>query len=431
MTYKETLDYLFTQLPMYQRIGAAAYKANLDNTFAICDLLGNPENSFKSVHVAGTNGKGSAAHMLASILQEKGLKTGLYTSPHLTDFRERIRINGMRIPEEKVTGFVEKYRSDFEKIQPSFFEMTVGLAFDHFREEKVDIAVIEVGLGGQLDSTNIITPLLSVITNISFDHKQFLGDTLVKIATEKAGIIKPGIPVVIGETQEEVRNVFLEKAMKEGSEIQFADAEFSAGENSTWDFATGKMTLDIIRNNKIYLENLESPLGGIYQRKNILTVCATCKMLAAHVNGISKENIRKGIYNVIPNTGFAGRWQILSRSPLTICDTGHNEAGLKEVLDQISRTPHEKLHFVFGLVNDKETGAILQLLPKDALYYFCKADIPRGLDAVELRTRARGYGLTGEVYASVRIAMETAQQRAKKNDLVFIGGSTFVVAEVV
>lgn len=431
MTYKETLDYLYAQLPMYQRIGAAAYKPDLNNTVAICNLLENPENSFKSVHIAGTNGKGSTSHMLASILQEKGLKTGLYTSPHLIDFRERIRINGIMIPEEKVIYFVEKYKKDFEKIRPSFFEMTVGLAFNHFREEKVDVAIIEVGLGGRLDSTNIITPLLSVITNISFDHKQFLGDTLEKIAKEKAGIIKPGIPVVIGENQEETRHVFIEKARKEQSKIVFADGEFTAVTTRAWEAGSGKMRVDIFRNSTIYLANLESPLGGNYQKKNIVTVCATCGMLVSHFGDISPETIRKGILHVINNTGFTGRWQILSRVPLTICDTGHNEAGLREVLDQISNTPHENLHFVFGLVNDKEIENILRMLPKDATYYFCKADIPRGLDANELRMTALGYGLAGEAFDSVKKALKAAQQRAGANDLVFIGGSTFVVAEVV
>ncbi len=431
MTYKETLDYLFAQLPMFHRIGAPAYKPDLNNTVAICNLLENPENFFRSVHVAGTNGKGSTSHMLASILQEKGLKTGLYTSPHLIDFRERIRINGIMIPEEKVISFVEKYKEDFEKIRPSFFEMTVGLSFDHFREEKVDVAIIEVGLGGRLDSTNIITPLLSVITNISFDHMEFLGDTLEKIAKEKAGIIKPGVPVVIGENQEETRHVFIEKAREEQSKIVFADGEFTAVTTTAWEAGSGKMIVDIFRNKTLYLANLESPLGGNYQKKNIVTVCAACEMLVSHFGGISPETIGKGILHVIENTGLAGRWQILSRVPLTICDTGHNEAGLREVLDQISNTPHENLHFVFGLVNDKEIENILRMLPKGVTYYFCKADIPRGLDANELRMQAQRFGLKGEAFDSVKKALKAAQQHAGVNDLVFIGGSTFVVAEVV
>ena len=431
MTYKETLDYLFDQLPMYQRIGAAAYKADLKNTLAICSLLGNPQEAFRSVHIAGTNGKGSTSHMLASILQEKGFRTGLYTSPHLKDFRERIRINGFMIPEQKVVSFVEKFISDFEKIQPSFFEMTVGLAFDYFREENVDIAIIETGLGGRLDSTNVITPILSVITNISFDHKQFLGDTLEKIASEKAGIIKPYVPVVIGENQKEIRHIFLEKANKEGSEIQFADDEFKAVLTVSPSPVSGRMKLDIFRNNQLYLTDLESPLAGNYQKKNIVTVCAACKKLSSHFGGITEQDIRKGIMRVIENTGFSGRWQVLSKNPLTICDTGHNEAGLAEVLEQISKTPHKKLHFVFGVVNDKEIAKMLNMLPKNATYYFCKADIPRGLDAQELEQKAAGYSLKGEVYESVELALNAAQTNADRDDLVFIGGSTFVVAEVV
>ncbi len=431
MTYKETLDYLNAQLPMYHRIGASAYRADLDNTWKICNLLGNPQQAFPSVHIGGTNGKGSTSNMLASILQEKGLKTGLYTSPHLTDFRERIRINGIKIPKEKVVRFVEKYKPDFEKIRPSFFEMTVGMAFDYFREEKVDVAIIEVGMGGRLDSTNVITPLLSIITNISFDHKQFLGDTLEKIAIEKAGIIKYSVPVVIGESQNDIRHVFIEKAKEEQSEILFADAEFTARATSTEHNDDGIIKLDIFRNNRLFLADLESPLIGNYQKKNIITVCASCKMLNLSLGPISADDIRKGVFNVIDNTGFAGRWQILSRAPLTICDTGHNEGGLREVLEQISRTPHEKLHFVFGMVSDKEIDVILQMLPKDAIYYFCKADIPRGLDANELRIKAQGFGLRGETFESVKNAFKAAQQRANTNDLVFVGGSTFTVAEVV
>jgi len=431
MTYKETLDYLDARLPMYQRIGAAAYRADLKNTWAICDLLGNPQQTFRSVHIGGTNGKGSTSNMLASILQEKGLKTGLYTSPHLTDFRERIRINGIKIPEEKVIRFIEKYKADFEEIRPSFFEMTVGMAFDHFREEKVNVAIIEVGMGGRLDSTNVITPLLSVITNISFDHMQFLGDTLEKIATEKAGIIKHGVPVVIGESQDDIRHVFIEKAREEQSEILFADDEFMAVSGNSEYTGTDTLRMDIFRNNKVFIGDLESPLIGHYQKKNIVTVCAACKMLDSSLQQISTDDIRKGISNVLDNTGFAGRWQILSVNPLTICDTGHNEGGLKLVLEQISRTPHEKLHFVFGMVNDKEIDTILQMMPKDATYYFCKADIPRGLDANELRIKAEVFGLNGETFNSVKSALKTAQQRAGAKDLVFVGGSTFIVAEVV
>ncbi len=431
MNYKETLDYLTAQLPMYHRIGAAAYRADLDNTWAICTLLDNPQQAFRSVHIGGTNGKGSVSNMLASIMQVKKLKTGLYTSPHLTDFRERIRVDGVKIPQEKVIRFVEKYKPDFEKIRPSFFEMTVGMAFDYFREEKVDVAIIEVGLGGRLDSTNVITPLLSVITNISFDHKQFLGDTLEKIAKEKAGIIKPGVPVVIGESLDETRHVFIEKAKEEKSEIRFADDEFKAVTVNNVYSGSNNLTVDILRDNEIFLSGLESPLAGNYQKKNIVTVCAAASMLAQGLCRVSAGDIREGILHVIDNTGFAGRWHILSTSPLTICDTGHNEAGLREVLDQISKTPHEKLHFVFGMVSDKEIDAILQILPKDAVYYFCKADVPRGLDAAELAARAYGFGLTGGAFASVANAFKAARQGAGENDLVFVGGSTFVVTEVI
>jgi dihydrofolate synthase/folylpolyglutamate synthase len=431
MTYKETLDYLNAQLPMYHRIGTAAYRADLNNTWAICNLRKNPQEAFRSVHIGGTNGKGSTSNMLASILQEKGLKTGLYTSPHLTDFRERIRINGIKIPEEKVVHFVENYKQDFEKIRPSFFEMTVGMAFDYFREEKIDVAIIEVGLGGRLDSTNVLTPLLSVITNISFDHMQFLGDTVEKIAMEKAGIIKHGVPVVIGESQDDIRHVFIEKAKEEQSEILFADAEFMVKSGRIEYNPDAIFRMDILKNNKLFLANLESPLLGNYQKKNIVSVCEACKMLDINLIHISSEDIRNGISHVIDNNGFAGRWQILSKAPLTICDTGHNEGGLREVLGQINKTPHEKLHFVFGMVDDKEIDTILQMLPKDAVYYFCKADIPRGMDANELRIKAQGFGLQGDAFESVNSALKAAQQMAEMNDLVFIGGSTFIVAEVV
>jgi dihydrofolate synthase / folylpolyglutamate synthase len=450
MNYQQTLDYLFDRLPMYHRIGAAAYKADLDNTIKLCNLLGNPQESFKSIHVAGTNGKGSVSHMLASILQEKGLKVGLYTSPHLKDFRERIRVNGMLIPKRFVSRFIHDHKNEFEQLQLSFFEMTVGLAFQYFRDTKVDIAVVEVGLGGRLDSTNIITPLLSVITNISFDHMQLLGDTLEKIASEKAGIIKPGIPIIIGETQDEVRDVFLKKARSSGSEIVFADTSISVsgGISSPQRRKDAKylsalassrlssvkntvQTLEVLQNDVILFKKLESPLLGNYQKKNILTVLSACEILKKAGISIDEEQIRRGIRNVIRNTGLKGRWQILRRRPLTICDTGHNEGGLTEVLAQIRETPYDHLHFVFGVVNDKEVDHILSMLPKEATYYFCKANIPRGLPQVELKKKAIAAGLKGNAYSSVRQALQSAQKNAAANDLVFIGGSTFIVAEVV
>lgn len=408
---------------MYYRIGTAAYKADLVNTYKLCDLLGNPQNSFKSVHVAGTNGKGSVSHMLASILQEKGLKVGLYTSPHLKDFRERIRVNGMKIPKRYVSRFIHRHKEEFEQFQLSFFEMTVGLAFQYFKEEKVDIAIVEVGLGGRLDSTNIINPILSVITNISIDHVQFLGDTVGKIAMEKAGIIKSGIPVIIGETQDEVSKIFIEKAKSTSSEIFFADACYSAIRKT--------QHYDIHHSGNIFIRQLESPLLGNYQRKNIITVIGACEILAKTGIEIDKDCIRKGIKNVIRNTELAGRWQILSLTPLTICDTGHNEGGLIEVLAQIHLTPHKQLHFVFGVVNDKQIHHILKLLPKEAIYYFCKADIPRGLSQEALKMRGNAAGLNGDAYPSVRQAFRAAQKSAHPKDLIFVGGSTFVVAEVV
>ena len=431
MNYKETIDYLFSQLPMYHRIGAAAYKADLGNTVALCTRLGDPQNSFPSVHIAGTNGKGSVSHMLASIMQNCGLKTGLYTSPHLKDFRERIRVNGEMITEEAVVAFVKRYRSDFETIQPSFFEMTVGMAFDFFRQQKVDIAIIEVGLGGRLDSTNIITPLVSVITNVSFDHMQLLGDTLEKIAFEKAGIIKPGIPVVVGETQNPIREVFTKRAAEVGTGITFADSIYTVLNTQLTSDQPKQLVMDIHRNGFPFLKRLSSPLSGLYQLKNIVTVIGACEALNAIGMQISPAMMRTGIGDVVRNTGFAGRWQLLGENPLTLCDTGHNEEGLREVLTQIAQTPHQTLHFVFGVVNDKSISHILEMLPRNAIYYFCKADIPRGLDAGELQVRALAAGVDGKKYDSVKAALEAARQAASPEDLVFVGGSTFVVAEVI
>lgn len=436
MNYQQTLDYLFSQLPMFQRIGAAAYKADLNNTIAICKLLGNPENKFKSIHVAGTNGKGSTSHMLASILQASGLKVGLYTSPHLKDFRERILINGKMIPKKTVVDFVELHKKKFEKIQPSFFEMTVGLAFDYFAKEKVDIAIIEVGLGGRLDSTNVIDPLLSVITNISYDHVNLLGDTLEKIAEEKAGIIKPNSITVVGETQAEVAHVFFEHGKKKDSGIFFADMFFDL-KKVKQSFKQGELMLsaDVFfkgmgQNEKIF--RVDSDLAGMYQQKNIRTVlCAILFLKTIHGMRITDKSIIKGFSTVKKRTGLLGRWQVLSQKPLIIADTGHNEAGIKEVLSQIKLTPHKKLHFVLGMVSDKDISKILKMLPKTATYYFCKANIPRALAASELATQAKKVGLKGNVYACVQDAFIAAKQKATKNDLVFVGGSTFTVAEVV
>jgi dihydrofolate synthase/folylpolyglutamate synthase len=414
---------------MFQRIGSAAYKDNLDNTIAICKLLNNPENKFKSIHIAGTNGKGSTSHMLASILQSAGYRVGLYTSPHLKDFRERIKINGELIHESYVIDFVSTYKTDFEKIQPSFFEMTVGLAFDYFANSNIDIAVVEVGLGGRLDSTNVITPELSIITNISFDHTALLGNTLEKIAVEKAGIIKKEIPVVIGETHPETKKIFETKA--KDSSIIFADQLFVTTNIHQVNSLTCFLEMDIVKNEELYLEKLQSELLGQYQQKNIPTVLTAIEQLIKKGFLITEQHIREGIKTVIKQTGLLGRWQILSTTPLTIADTGHNEAGIKEVLKQIRSTPHNQLHFVIGMVNDKDITTILKMLPKNAIYYFCKASIPRALAATELADQANTIGLQGKTFNTVMEALKAAQNAAKQNDLVFVGGSTFTVAEVI
>ncbi len=428
MTYQETLEWMFNKLPMYQRIGAAAYKADLNNTIQLLDLLDNPHNSFKSVHVAGTNGKGSVSHTLASVFQEAGYKTGLYTSPHLRDFRERIRINGEMIPEENVVQFIDTYKDKFEAMELSFFEMTVGMAFNYFRKEKVDIAIVEVGMGGRLDSTNLITPELSIITNIDFDHTKFLGDTRAKIAYEKAGIIKPGIPVVIGETHPETEQVFIDKAKECGSPIYFADQIFDCDKIYFESFTEQKF--DVWKNSELYMEALEIPLMGNYQQKNLTTVMCAIDLLRDKFN-LSDDDIRDGIGKVIRNTHLMGRWQILCKDPLTIADTGHNVAGITEVVRQLAEMHYGKLHFVLGMVNDKDIDSVLQLLPRGAEYYFCKADIPRGLDANILAEKAFDMGLRGQVFESVSHAYRSAVNNARFGDVVFIGGSNFTVAEVV
>lgn len=431
MNYSETLDYLYTQLPMFQRIGSAAYKANLDNTLAICELLGNPEKKFRSIHIAGTNGKGSTSHFIASILQSAGLKVGLYTSPHLKDFRERIKINGVMIPEQYVVDFVEKHKNNFEKIQPSFFEMTVGLAFDYFASQKVDIAIIEVGLGGRLDSTNVISPLCSVITNISFDHSNLLGDTLEKIAAEKAGIIKSKTPVIIGELHAATSTIFIEKAKRNNAPIRFAAEQYKAFNVQHVYRDKLFLAMDILGPEQTVCYHLESELLGLYQQKNIPGVLSVIDLLNDLGFDISKKNVVEGIKNVVTHTGLLGRWQVLSESPFVVADCGHNEAGIKEVVDQIKATPHRHLHFVLGMVNDKDISTILGLLPKEASYYFCKANIPRALNADELAKQAQKKGLHGQIFESVNAALITAKKEAHPNDLVMVGGSTFTVAEVV
>lgn len=401
MTYQETLDWMFAQLPMYQRQGKTAFKKDLTNIKALSDKLGNPEKVFKTIHVGGTNGKGSTSHMIASILQEAGYKVGLYTSPHLKNFTERIRINGIEIPDENIVAFISENKEFLEKQKVSFFEMTVGMAFDYFASQKVDIAIIEVGLGGRLDSTNIITPEVSVITNIGLDHTQFLGETLPEIAYEKAGIIKQEIPVVIGEKQEVVKQVFLTKAKDCNSEILFASDE------------EGDYKTDLL---------------GDYQSKNILTAVKTVKQLKGFI--ILEKHIEKGLLNVVINTNLKGRWQILEYEPKIICDTAHNKEGLNYTLKQLKNEKYENLHIVLGVVSDKKLNEVLPLFPKNATYYFCKPDIVRGLSEKKLKEQASEYNLIGESFVSVSQAFDVAKLKSESQDVIYIGGSTFVVAEV-
>ena len=428
MNYQQTLDYLFSKFPTFHLIGAAAYKANLDNTIEICNILNHPQNNFASVHIAGTNGKGSVSHILASILQESGYKTALFTSPHLKDFRERIRVNGEMIAEEYVCRFVEQYKEEFERIKPSFFEMSFGLAMSWFNLQEVDIAVIETGMGGRLDSTNVISPILSVITNISLDHTRFLGNTIADIAREKGGIIKPGVPVIIGETHSESSKVFKEIASLNNSTISFADQEVDIQKDIlNIDPAFLKAILKL----KGHQLSVECPLTGDYQLKNLATVYASALKLKTILKKPDGLNIQTGIRNTIKNTGLMGRWQTLRNKPLTICDIGHNPHGFQMVVEQLKSIIYRKLHFVIGVVNDKDIRTMLAMLPEDATYYFCKADIPRGLEAIKLKSEAIAFNLKGEVYPSVRKALDAAWKAADDKDLVFIGGSAFTVAEVI
>jgi dihydrofolate synthase / folylpolyglutamate synthase len=418
---------MFKRLPMYQRIGAAAYKANLNNTIEMSRFLDNPEKKFLSIHIAGTNGKGSTAHLAASVLQDAGYKTGLYTSPHYLDFRERVKINGGMIPQNFVVEFIRSYKEPLEKIDLSFFEMTVGLAFSFFADEKVDIAVIETGMGGRLDSTNIITPEVSVITNIGNDHKQYLGNTISRIAREKAGIIKPNVPVIIGETQPETKPVFEEFAYSNNAAITFADKIYQVEKIN---IENKSEHLRRFRKKGKHFFDCPFKSGGIYQNKNLATAFATIETLINAGFDISNQNIQNGFYKVIENTGLKGRWQVIGENPLIVCDSGHNPEGIIEVLDNIRATPHRQLHFVFGMVNDKQPETILSLLPDNAAYYFCKADIPRGMSANELAISASKNGLSGIDFPSVKTAFEAAADAAHPNDMILVGGSTFIVAEM-
>jgi dihydrofolate synthase / folylpolyglutamate synthase len=429
--YQKTLNFLYSQLPMFHRIGIAAYRPNLKSTKLLLDAVGNPHKNFKSIHIAGTNGKGSSSHMLAAILQTAGYKTGLYTSPHMKDFRERVKINGHMIGKMYVVDWVKQHRRIIKKIQPSFFEMTVALAFNYFSDEEVDIAVIETGLGGRLDSTNVIHPLVSLITNIGMDHTEILGDTLEKIATEKAGIIKRWAPAVISETNPETQKVFREIAKKRLTQCYFADQIFEVKNIFPPLDPRSNIRMDITTGDATVYRLLETDLTANYQTKNILGVLETIEALKEKGYEITEQNIREGLKNVKHLTGLIGRWQLLSESPLTICDVAHNAHGIAELMKQVSLTHHYNLHFVFGVVKDKDISKVLELLPKDAIYYFCKADLPRALDATELQTKAAEFNLKGAIYPSVKDALEAAQNAAQYEDLVLVAGSTFVVAEVV
>ena len=427
LSYQATLDYLYSQLPMFTRIGAAAIKKDLTNTLALCNALNQPQEKFKSIHIAGTNGKGSTSHMMASILQEAGFKVGLYTSPHLKDFRERIRINGQMISEKEVVDFVDTHKALFEEIKPSFFEWTVALCFQHFAYHKVDIAIIETGLGGRLDSTNVIAPILSVISNIGWDHMDMLGDSLDKIAFEKAGIIKAKTPVVIGEALSVTEPVFRKKSKAEKAEIIFAQKEYTMDYFST---TKNGVLCDVKKGNQMYFKNLDCDLGGIYQQKNIITLIAAIDILKEQGYHISENDIRSGLEHVKQNTGLMGRWQVLKEKPFTVCDTGHNVDGIKYVMEQLKAIPCSKLRMVIGMVKDKDISKVLALLTKEAEYYFCKANLPRALDEKDLQAQAATFGLMGNCYASVNLAYQAAQGESIETDVVFVGGSTFVVSEV-
>lgn len=430
-SYDDVISYLYDHLPYYQRSGPAAYKDNLDNTISLDGMFDHPHLKYKSVHVGGTNGKGSVSHMLASILMEAGYKTGLYTSPHLKDFRERIRVDGAMIEKGFIVEFVDKFlHLNQEKgLEPSFFELTVMMAFDYFAKNQVDIAIIEVGLGGRLDSTNIINPDLSVITNISYDHMALLGDTLGKIALEKAGIIKRRVPVVIGETHPQTSIIFNGIAKEMSAPLVFADQHYQSGFGLY--SPHNRQIFSIRKDGVVVYENLSLDLLGRYQAKNICTALAAIDKLREQGWHIPDSALRNGLDKVIENTGLIGRWQVIGANPRIICDTGHNEGGLREVVAQIAQTPYKKLHFIIGMVNDKDIAGVLSLLPKDAVYYFTKASIPRALDEKQLMKMAAYFKLKGNTYPTVAEALAAARLKALPDDLIFIGGSTFIVAEAI
>ena len=430
MTYAETLDYLFNALPMFQRVGASAYKADLTNTLSLCEHLGNPQETFKTIHVAGTNGKGSTSHALASVFQAAGYKTGLYTSPHLKSFTERIRIDGKEITEEDVVEFVANNRAFLDQLQPSFFEMTVGMAFWYFAKESVDIAVIEVGMGGRLDSTNVIHPELCVITTIGYDHTQFLGNTLPLIAGEKAGIIKEGVPVVISQTQKETQAVFSQQAAAKQAAIVFADQLWEITKLPESEDPSIQESANFKVRSSDGEFNLKFGLNGDYQRFNLPGILETVKQLRNQGWNLSDTALQVGLESISEQTGLKGRWQLLQLNPIILADTGHNEAGIGEVVNQLKKYSYSKLWMVIGMVNDKDISKVLDLLPKEATYIFCQASIPRAMDAHELARKGNEKGLIGQVIPTVTEALEFARKNASPDDLIFVGGSTFVVAEI-
>lgn len=423
MTYQETLTYLFDSAPLFQQVGQGAYKEGLENSYKLDEHFGHPHRKFQTIHVAGTNGKGSCSHTLAAILQSAGYKVGLYTSPHLVDFRERIRVNGIPVSQEYVVDFVEKEREFFEPLHPSFFELTTALAFKYFAERQVDVAVIEVGLGGRLDCTNIIRPILSIITNISFDHVQFLGNTLGEIASEKAGIIKPGVPVVIGETNPETRPVFRKKASVENAPIFFAEDKPHL--TSAVSLPQGGFMYQTID-----YPNLKGELGGFCQTKNTNTLLTALPILLEQGFTITEEHVRQGFAHVCDLTGLRGRWQRLSSQPTIVCDTGHNVGGIRYIADQLGRQTYDTLRIVFGMVNDKDINGVLDILPKDAVYYFTQAGVKRAMPAEDLQTLAGKHGLKGDRYPDVTTALQQATADASPRDFIYVGGSSFIVADL-
>ncbi len=427
MNYAETLEYLFSKLPMYSRIGAAAYKTDLHNTIALLEHIGNPHQSIRTIHIAGTNGKGSVSHMLAAILQAAGYKTGLYTSPHLKDFRERIRIDGTMIPEQTVMDFTESIRPAIEEIEPSFFELTVAMAFDHFAKAQVNIAVIETGLGGRLDSTNVINPELSIITNIGWDHMNLLGDTLDKIAFEKAGIIKKNTPVVVGEQKPETMPVFLDKAQNMQAPLTWSGKNYRIQSHR---HQSNRLIAEVIETGSLHTSPYSLDLTGIYQLKNLLTVLESVNILRTSNWNITDHAIRSALDNVKTITGFSGRWEVLQNDPMLVLDVAHNTHGLAQVLEQLRLTPHKKLHIVLGMVNDKQIDDVLRMLPTSANYYFTQASIPRALPSHLLKEQAMAVGLIGQEYRDVNNAIEEALKRADPHDLILVTGSIFLVGEV-